>query len=345
MGIFPTSGVWSMSDKASRLMAAWFRGLLWPLLALATLVLFNLLFTAGFAHIEIKDGHFYGSLVDVLKQASRVMLVSLGMTLIIATAGVDLSVGAVIAIAGSLAAKLLVQAHAGLPTAILATLGVCLVLGFWNGALVAWCGVQPIVATLILMVAGRGVAQLLTDGQIITVERPAFTFIAGGHFLGLPFPVTIVAAALLFTGGLTRRTAMGLFIESVGNNETASYFAGVNARAVKLFVYSFGGLCAGAAGLIEASTIKAADANNAGLYLELDAILAVVIGGTALTGGRFNLSGSLLGALIIQTLTTTILTRGVPVQYTLVVKAVVVLAVCLLQAESFRALLLRRRRP
>jgi len=155
--------------------------------------------------------------------------------------------------------------------------------------------------------------------------------------------VTLVLLTLLLTAVLTRRTAMGLFIESVGNNETASYFAGVDARAVKLFVYTFCGLCAGVAGLIEASTIKAADANNAGLYLELDAILAVVVGGTALTGGRFNLLGSLVGALIIQTLTTTILTRGVPVQYTLVVKAVVVLAVCLLQSEQFRARLMRRR--
>jgi simple sugar transport system permease protein len=317
--------------------------LFWPLVALVVLVLFNLLFTEGFARITVRDGHLYGSLVDILKLSSRVMLVSLGMTLVIATAGVDLSVGAIMAIAGSVAAKLLVQNHTGLSAAIVATLGVCLVLGAWNGALVAWFGVQPIVATLILMVAGRGIAQLLTDGQIITVENPGFTFIAGGHFLGLPFPDAIVLAALLLTVALTRWTAMGLFIESVGNNETASRLAGVNARAVKLFVYTFCGLCAGVAGLIEASTIKAADANNAGLYLELDAILAVVIGGTALTGGRFNLPGSLVGALIIQTLTTTILTRGVPVEYTLVVKAVVVLAVCLLQSEQFRGLISRRR--
>ncbi len=329
--------------NASRLSAR-FRPLLWPLVALAALLIFNLLFTEGFAHIEIKDGHFYGSLVDVLKQGSRVMLVSLGMTLIIATGGVDLSVGAVMSIAGSLAALLLVQRHTGLGTTLLVTFGVCLLSGAWNGALVAGFGVQPIVATLILMVAGRGVAQLLTDGQIITVENAGFTFISGGHLLGMPFPVTLVLVALLGTAALTRWTAMGLFIESVGNNETACFFAGVNARAVKMFVYSFAGLCAGAAGLVEASTIKAADANNAGLYLELDAILAVVIGGTALTGGRFNLIGSMLGALIIQTLTTTILTRGVPVQYTLMVKAVVVLAVCLLQSGPIRARLVRVRR-
>jgi len=318
------------------------RSLFWPLVALGALLLFNLLFTEGFARLTIRNGHVYGSLVDILKLSSRVMLVSLGMTLVIATAGVDLSVGAVVAIAGSLAAKLLVQEQAGLPLALAATSGLCLVLGAWNGALVAWLGVQPIVATLILMVAGRGIAQLLTDGQIITVESPGFSFIAGGHFLGLPFPVTLVAMMWLITVALTRGTAMGLFIESVGNNETASRFSGVNARAVKMFVYMFTGFCAGMAGLIEASDIKAADANNAGLYIELDAILAVVIGGTPLTGGRFNLPGSLVGALLIQTLSTAIKMRSVPVEYTLVVKAVVVLGVCLLQSEELRNLIWRK---
>jgi simple sugar transport system permease protein len=317
---------------------------LWPLSALAVLLLFNLLFTEGFARLTIRDGHIYGSLVDILKLSSQVMLVALGMTLVIATAGVDLSVGAVVAIAGSVATKLMVERHAGLPLALAASLGLCLALGGWNGALVAWAGVQPIVATLILMVAGRGVAQLLTDGQIITVSSPGFSFIAGGHFLGLPFPVTLVVMMWLITVALTRGTAMGLFIESVGNNETASRFCGVNARAVKMFVYTFTGCCAGLAGLVAASDINAADANNAGLYIELDAILAVVIGGTSLSGGRFNLAGSLVGALIIQTLTTAIKMRGVPVEYTLVVKAVVVMGVCLLQSEQFRGLWMRRRR-
>ncbi|PYK97779.1 MAG: sugar ABC transporter permease, partial [Verrucomicrobia bacterium] len=226
-----------MSETRTGLVPSRFRLPFWPLVALAALLLFNLLFTEGFARITIKEGHLYGSLVDILKLSSRVMLVSLGMTLVIATAGVDLSVGAVIGIAGSVAAKLIVQQQTGLPMALAATLGICLVFGAWNGMLVAWLGVQPIVATLILMVAGRGIAQLLTDGQIITVENPGFSFIAGGHFLGLPFPVTLVALMLSITVALTRGTAMGLFIESVGNNETASFLAGVNVRAVKMFVY------------------------------------------------------------------------------------------------------------
>ena len=168
-----------MSERPSTLMPARLRPLIWPLIALAALLLFNGLFTEGFARITIKGGHVYGSLVDILK------LSSLGMTLIIATAGVDLSVGAVVAIAGSVAAKLIVQQQIGLPMALAATSGLCLVLGAWNGTLVGWLGVQPIVATLILMVAGRGIAQLLAGGQIITVESSGFSFIAGGHFLGL----------------------------------------------------------------------------------------------------------------------------------------------------------------
>lgn len=319
-------------------------GLLWPVLALALLLTFNLVSTPGFFHVEIKDGHLYGSPIDVLNRATPILLTALGMTLIIATGGVDLSVGAVIAIAGSVAARLITHTPtpASLPVVVAATLGVCLLAGAWNGTLVAVCGVQPIVATLVLMVAGRGVAQLLTGGQIITVENPAFSFIAGGHFLMLPFPVTITVALFVVTALLMRFTALRLFIEAIGGNETASRYAGLNVPVVKLLVYVFSGLCAGVAGLIVASNIKAADANNAGLYLELDAILAAAIGGTALTGGRFHLLGSIVGALIIQTLTTTILTRGVPVEFTLVVKALVVLAVCLLQSNKLRSLLLRR---
>ncbi|HTD68492.1 MAG TPA: ABC transporter permease, partial [Candidatus Limnocylindria bacterium] len=142
---------------------------------------------------------------------------------------------------------------------------------------------------------------------------------------------------------LKARTALGLFIECTGDNETASHYSGVNTRLVKLLAYAACAFCAGLAGLIVTTDIKAADVNNAGLWLELDAILATVIGGTALTGGRFFLTGSLIGAVIIQTLTTTILTRGVAVELTLVVKAVVVILVCLLQSEAFRKAVWRKK--
>src|SRR5262249_51349658 len=180
-----------------------------------------------------------------------------------------------------------------------------------------------------------------TNGQIITFENPAFVYLGSGFFAGLPFTCTLVAVCAILTYILVRKTALGLFIEAVGDNETGSRYAGINTRFIKCFAYAMGGFFAALAGLIVASDIKAADANNAGLYIELDAILAVVLGGTALTGGRFYLLNSLVGALLIQTLTTTILTRGVPLEFTLVVKAMMILMVCLAQSEQFRATVLR----
>lgn len=317
--------------------------LVWAALALLLLLGFNLVFTDGFFRIEVKDGQLYGTLIDILNRGTPILLAALGMTVVIATGGVDLSVGAILAIAGSLAALLLTRTTLSPALVVAATLLLCTVAGAWNGGLVALFGVQPIVATLVLMVAGRGVAQLLTEGQIITFDNPAFSALGTGHLLGLPVPVVIVFGAFIVSAAVLRGTALAMFIESVGNNETASRLAGVNVRLIKTLVYAFSGLCAGLAGVIVAADIKAADANNAGLYLELDAILAVVIGGTSLMGGRFSLVGTVLGALIIQTLTTTILTRGVPVEYTLAVKAIVVIAVCLLQSEPLQQTVLRKR--
>ena len=316
---------------------------IWSLVTLLLLLGYNYGFNPGSLSVETREGRIYGGFIDILDEAAPVMLLSLGMTVVIATGGIDLSVGAVLAIAGSLAAYLLKEQGADAYTAMLAAVALCVGLGLWNGVLVGFFGVQPIVATLVLMVAGRGIAQLIADGQTIPIANDTFNFLGGGYLLGFPFSITIVLVMALLTAALVRLSAMGLFIEAVGNNELASHYAGVNVRSVKFFVYGFSGFCAGVAGLIEASDIRTADANNAGMYLELDAILATVIGGTSLTGGRFSLVGSLIGAIVIQTLTTTILASNVPVQYTLVIKAVVVLAVCLLQSREFRGMLLGRR--
>jgi len=315
----------------------WPAKLVWPLVGLGLLLAFNGVFTPGFFRVEIRDGHLYGTLIDILNRGSQVMLLALGMTLVIATAGVDLSVGAVMAISGAVAAVLVTTTTLPFAVVILVVLAVSVAGGIWNGLLVARFRLQPIVATLILMVAGRGVAQLLTDGQIITFSDPRLVFIGNGHWMGLPFTTTIVAAALAVTWLLTRRTAAGLFIESVGGNETSSRYSGVNTRRIKTLVYAFSGLCAGVAGLIAASNIKCADSNHAGLYLELDAILAVVVGGTSLRGGRFYLLGSIVGAMLIQTLTTTMYMRNVSSDVAPVPKALVIVAVCLLQSSAFRA--------
>lgn len=325
-------------------MSSTWHKLKWPLAALALALLFNLFFTSGFFSIEVKNGHLYGSLVDVVNRGAPVMLLALGMTLVIATGGVDLSVGAVMAIAGAVAA-LQVRAGHSLPFVLAASLGTALAAGLWNGVLVGFFKVPPIVATLVLMVSGRGIAQLFAGGQHIRFENPAFEFIGRGHLLGLPFTITLVLVVFAALSLVRAKTAAGLFIEATGDNETASRYAGVQTRLAQCGVYAVCALCAGIAGLIVTADIKEADPSNAGLGLELDAILATVIGGTALQGGRFYLGGSIIGAILLQTITTTILTRGVPVNWTLVVKAAVIITVCLLQSEAFRRAFVRRRSP
>jgi len=264
---------------------------------------------------------------------------------VIATRGVDLSVGATMAISGAVAATLTV---AGYPPAIVivAALGVGLLCGLWNGFLVAVLDIQPIIATLILMVAGRGIAQLVTEGTIVTFNDPVLFFIGSGSALGLPMPVWIAASAALAVTLLVRRTALGLLIEAVGINRRASALAGVDAKATVALAYVASGLCASVAGVIAAADIRGADANNAGLWLELDAILAVVIGGTSLMGGRFSILLSLVGALIIQSMNTGILLSGFPPEMNLILKAALIALILVVQSPAVGGLglLLRRRR-
>ena len=338
--------------------APWRHRLFWPVVTLVLLLAVNAAFNASFLRLTVRDGHLYGSLVDILKGAAPLALVALGMTLVIATRGIDISVGAVVAIAGGVAAWMIggsLVIHDGvstyvsrfpMPVAIACALAVAMLCGAWNGALVAGIGMQPIIATLILMVAGRGVAQLVTNGQIITVYYAPYFVIGNGYVLGLPVPFLLAGAVLAGLLLLVRRTALGLFIEAVGINPAAAHLAGLPARRITFWVYVFCGLCAGVAGLVVSSTVKSADGNNAGLLMELDAILAVTLGGTSLTGGRFSLAGTAIGALIIQTLTYAIYSVGVPPEVNLVVKAAVVFAVMLLQSPEFRATLAHwARRP
>ena len=324
--------------------------LIWPLLALAALLLFNFLFTPGFFAVGVKEnGAFYGSLIDVLKNGSPVLLLALGMTLVIGTGGIDLSVGAIMALAGATAASLVSPPaespfvgweHLGtrLPLVLLAGMVIAVIAGIWNGVLVAFLRLQPIVATLILMVAGRGAAQLLTNGQIPTFEMPGFVWLGSGSVAKLPVPFVIAAVTTVAMILLVRGTAIGLFVEAVGNNRLASRIAGVNATGVRLSCYAISGFLAGIAGLIATADNKSADVNNLGLNLELDAILAAAIGGASLAGGRFSLLGSVLGALVIQLLTTTILARGYPQENTFVIKALVIVALCLVQSSKFLGL-------
>jgi simple sugar transport system permease protein len=314
----------------------------WPLVALAFLLAFNLFFTPNFFSMEIKQGHLYGNLIDILKNGAPIMLLAIGLTLVIATKGIDISVGSIVAISAGVVAMLIGGDLKGNPKypiafAMFAAVFVSVLAGMWNGMLVSRVGMQPIIATLILSVAGRGIAMVTTNAMVVWLYAKPFALLGQGYLFGLPFSLYIVATILFLTYLVTRRTALGLFIEAVGINPTASRFTGINSKNLIFWVYVFSGFCAGVSGLVVCSTVMSADGNNAGLGYEMDAILAVVIGGTSMNGGKFYLMGSMVGALIVQTLTTTIYAFNVPPEIAQVVKALVVWAVSLLQSGTFRA--------
>ncbi len=334
--------------------------LFFPILAIAVIMVFDLVFEPGFFRLETMDGHLYGSIIDVLRNGACIMLLAIGMTFVIATGGVDLSVGAVMAIAASIAAlmmnpyvlatelppnleKLLFDptfTYSPLWAVIIVTLLISTACGLWNGLLVAYGRIQAMVATLILMIAGRGIAQLITNGVRIQIFYDPYAFIGNGWIV-LPFPLYIVAIVFLAAWVLTRRTAIGMFIESVGINFRSSFFSGIDEKKIKLLAYAFCGFCAGVAGLVASSNIKTSDANNIGLTYELDAILAVVIGGTLMSGGRFSLLASIFGALVIQAMTTSILSIGVPAFAIQAIKGLFVVFVIVLYSDQVRGFIRR----
>jgi len=327
----------------SSLNALWTR-LAPQIIALAVILLLNFIMFPQFFNVVVQNGRLYGSLIDVLNRGAPVALLAIGMTLVIATKGIDLSVGAVIAICGAVAASSIVSGHS-LASTLLVTIGVGLLCGVWNGFLVALLNIQPIIATLVLMVAGRGIAQLVTEGVIMTFNDEGLIALGSGAFAFLPMPVIIwlVMGALVIL--LVRRTALGMLIEATGINRRASTLSGVRTPVLLMAVYMLSGLCASIAGIIVAADIKGADANNAGLWLELDAILAVVVGGNSLLGGRFSILGSLIGAMIIQAVNTGILLSGFPPEFNLIIKAVIVIVILVIQSPAVQsaAVVLSRR--
>ncbi len=313
--------------------------LLWPVVTLLLLFALDVAHRHDFLAITVLDGHFFGAPIDILNRAAPLVVVSLGMTLVIATRGIDISVGTVVAIAGAAAAVLLAADPTHVGVALAAALGVGLLAGAWNGLLVAFVGMQPIIATLILMVAGRGVAQLLTGGQIIPIGARGYLRLGDGFIAMVPCAVWIALAVVVLTSLLVNRTALGLLVRAIGVNPVAARLVGLRSSAIMFGIYVFCGLTAAIAGILTSSNVRSADGNNAGLLLELDAILAVTLGGTSLAGGRFSLAGTVLGALIIQTLTYTTYSIGVPPEATLVVKAIVVLVVSVIQSARARDLI------
>ena len=302
-------------------------------LGLGLLLGFNALFTPGFFAWTHRDGAVFGAPIDVLKRGAETMILAAAATLVIATRGIDLSVGAIMAVSGA-SAGVLLAGGGSVVVAILGALGASLFAGLFNGLLVVGVRLPPIIATLVLMTAGRGAAQLLSDGQIVPIRAQAFLAVADTRFLFLPAPVWIAIGFATVTAIFAARTAIGLFVRATGDNPAAARAAGVRQGPLLLGLYAFSGLGAGIAGILAAADIEAADANFAGKSLELDAVLAVVLGGTSLSGGRFTVLGSTIGALLIQTLTTTLYMHDVPPDVASIPKALVVLAICAVQAST-----------
>jgi galactofuranose transport system permease protein len=312
-----------------------------PVAATVLVLLIDTILFPSFFQVRLVDGRLTGSLVDVLIRGTPVALLALGMAGVIATRGIDLSVGAVMAIAGAVAANAL-AGGASWTTAVLLALAAGLACGLWNGLLVAFLKLQPIVATLVLMVAGRGIAQLVTGGQITTFDDASFSALAGGTILAIPAPILIVAAVALLLTLLVRSTALGLMIEAIGVNPRAAELVGINTRSIVLAVYALSGVTAALAGIIATADIRGADANNAGLWLELDAILAVVLGGGSLLGGRLSYGLTLVGAITLQAIKTGILLAGFPPQVGLILMAVTVSVLLVIQAPALQQWLQRR---
>ena len=303
------------------------------LVALTLLILFNFAFTPNFATLQ--------TLSLNLSQVCTIVIVGVGMTLVIATGGIDLSVGALMAIAGALSPMIFMGTLVAIsPLWLAITLGIILPIlaagafGLFNGWLITRFSIQPIVATLVLFIAGRGLAQVSTNGNLQVFKVPEFQAIAIGRVLGVPFQVWIMLALVLVVAFILRRTVFGKQVLAVGGNEGAARLAGVPVTRIKLIVYGISGLCSGVAGLIVIAMNSAADANLIGQGMELDAIAAVAVGGTLLTGGRATIIGTLLGALIIQLVRYTLLANGVPDPVALIAKAaLIILAVWLQQRE------------
>jgi len=322
--------------------------LFWPVVALLALLIACGIISPGFLSISINQGHLFGQVIDILRQAATPLLLGLGMCLVIATGGIDLSVGAVMAISLAVALTYIDRQPTGETlgvalTALLLGLLVALFVGIFNGLLVTVLGIQPFIATLILMIAGRGIAMLITRGQITTSHSEPFKAIGSGYFLGIPMPVWIAAAVFAILALLIRRTALGMLLESIGINKEASRLAGVHARNITWLVYIICGLLAGLAGIVYGAPTMAADANNIGLMKEMDAIMVVVLGGTKLDGGKFSLAGIIVGALLLATIERAVVIFHLPSQLTPLFKAIILVAVCLAGSERFRSAMAARR--
>jgi len=321
----------------------------WAIVALLLLLVINLSKNPEYlgVSVNVATGNLSGNVIDILRASAPIMMIAVGMTLVIATRGIDLSVGSVMAVAGAVSMEFMHNAGTGsFGTAALAValaLGISALLGTLNGILVSIVGLQPFITTLVMMLAGRGLAKVITSGQNTSANNESFRWLANGTVLG--FPVVFVLAVLIVAvlAFLVRRTALGLMIESIGINPKAARMAGIQPVGILISVYIVSAVLAGVAGIFSTASVMTVEVAKTGMTAEMDAILAVVIGGTSLAGGKFSLTGSIIGALLIATLDKTIVYMSIPSSATPAFKAIVIVVICLLQSPRVRAMFSQRK--
>lgn len=308
-----------------------------------------------FFTISIQNGVLYGRLITVLNRGSEVAILAIGMTLVVSSsAGTDISVGSVMSLCASLCCMLVagfgvtsVASAADfacpLVLGIVAGLVMGCLCGAFNGTLVAYLNIQPMVATLILYSAARAIGLLLCNNMIVYIRTDSFGLLGSGSIGPVPTPIVLAAFCVIVTYVILKKTALGMYIQAVGINKKASRIAGLNSQRIIFLCYVICGLCAGIAGIIASSRITSADSNNIGLNFEMDAILAVALGGNSLGGGKFNLGGSIIGAYTIQAITTTMYAMGVSTSQAPVFKAIVIIIIVAIQAPPVRAWFQKRR--
>jgi ribose transport system permease protein len=282
--------------------------------AVAILLLFNTFFTRNFLDA--------GNLRTQLVQVAPVVIVALGMALVIGTEGVDLSVGSVMALA---AAVVPLYLGFGMGTAIAMALLAGVAAGLVNGGLVAVVGLQPIVATLALLVAGRGLALFLAGGLLKQIHYADLLALGSDSVLGVPVVVAVAGVLALLTGALVRRTTYGRQLVAIGGNRAAATLAGLPVRRVLITTYVLCGALAALAGVLATARLTASDPSAIGLLMELSAITAVVVGGTPLSGGRVRVLGTVAGALVMQLLRATLIKHDLPDSAAQMVQAVIIL--------------------
>lgn len=293
------------------------------------------------ATISYANGRLTGPIIDLFIFVPPILMISLGMTLVIATSGIDLSVGSVMAVAGAVSMQFLVNSaspnSAGAAiTAVVLALGVGLAIGAFSGFLVSVIRLQPFITTLIMMLAGRGIANMITGGKNAAGNSSTFNWIAQGRILGFPVGFLLALVVLAIIALLVRRTALGLSIEAVGINPRAAEMAGIRSGRILFMVYAISGLLAAVAGIFSVAYIGTVEVSSSGTGsgMEMDAILAVVIGGTSLAGGKFNLGGTVLGAFVITALNQVVVYLGVSSAAVPAFKALVIIFICILQAPN-----------